>query len=87
MKVLSLREEGAILGLGGLLAGDSAICSRLSALILRLRPVGLRFGWETGFYTPLVLGGAAPFDNSAAAVYKIQGPWDTGSLYTTGAEL
>ena len=26
--------------------------------------------WETDFYTPPVLGGAALFDNSAAAVYK-----------------
>ena len=30
--------------------------------------------WETDFYTPHVLGGAALFDNSAPAVYKIQGP-------------
>ena len=31
--------------------------------------------WETDFYTPPVLGGAALFDNSAAAVLKkIQGP-------------
>ena len=28
----------------GLVAGDSAICGRLAALILRLRPAGLRFG-------------------------------------------
>ena len=26
--------------------------------------------WETGFYTPPVLRGAAFFDNSAPAVYK-----------------
>ena len=26
--------------------------------------------WETDFYTPPVLGGAALFDNSAPAVYK-----------------
>ena len=26
--------------------------------------------WDTDFYTPPVLGGAALFDNSAAAVYK-----------------
>ena len=26
--------------------------------------------WKTDFYTPPVLGGAAPSDNSAAAVYK-----------------
>ena len=26
--------------------------------------------WETDFYTPIVLGGAALFDNSAAVVYK-----------------
>ena len=30
--------------------------------------------WETDFYTPPVLGGAGRFDNSAPAVYKIQGP-------------
>ena len=30
--------------------------------------------WETDFCTPEVLGGAALFDNSAPAVYKIQGP-------------
>ena len=29
--------------LSGLVAGDSAICGRLAALILRLRPAGLRF--------------------------------------------
>ena len=30
--------------------------------------------WETDFYTPQVLGGTAILDNSAPAVYKIQGP-------------
>ena len=30
--------------------------------------------WETDFYTPQVLGGAALFGNSAPAGYKIQGP-------------
>ena len=30
--------------------------------------------WETDFYTPPVLGGVAFFDNSAPAVYKLQGP-------------
>ena len=30
--------------------------------------------WETDFYTPPVLRGAAFFDNSAPAVYRIQGP-------------
>ena len=44
----------------------------------------LQILWETDFYTPPVLGGAALFDNSAPAVYKIQG---TGFLYTAGAEL
>ena len=29
--------------LSGIVAGDSAICGRLAALILRLRPAGLRF--------------------------------------------
>ena len=48
-----------------------------------------RFCWETDFYTPQVLGGAALYDNSAPAVYKIQGPSGTGFLYTgtAGAEL
>ena len=31
--------------------------------------------WETDFYPPQVLGGAALFDNSAAAVYKNHEPW------------
>ena len=43
--------------------------------------------WETGFYTPQVLGGAARFDKSAPAVCKIQGPWGTGFSYTAAAEL
>ena len=30
--------------------------------------------WETDSYTPQVLRGAALFDNSAPAAYKIQGP-------------
>ena len=34
-----------------------------------LHPEG-SLGWETDFYTPQVLGGAALFDNSAPAVYK-----------------
>ena len=32
-------------------------------------PVLIQF-WETDFYTPQMLGDAALFDNSAAAVYK-----------------
>ena len=32
------------------------------------------FLWETDFYTPPVLGGAANFDFSAPAVYKIPVP-------------
>ena len=32
--------------------------------------------WETEFYTPQVLGGAALFDNSAGAVYKNPSPKD-----------
>ena len=32
------------------------------------------FDWETDFYTPPVLGGAALLDTSAPAVYKMQGP-------------
>ena len=43
--------------------------------------------WETDFYTPPVLGGAALFDNSAPAVYKILGPSGTRFLYTAGTEL
>ena len=30
--------------------------------------------WETDFYTPPVLGGAALFDNSAPAMYKTSVP-------------
>ena len=30
--------------------------------------------WETDFYTPPVLGGAALLENSAPAVYKIPVP-------------
>ena len=41
--------------------------------------------WETDFCTPPVVGGAAAFDNSAPAVYKIQGPSGTGFVYTDGA--
>ena len=33
-----------------------------------------RAGWETDFYTPPVLGGAALLPFSAPAVYKNQGP-------------
>ena len=36
-------ENSCDLELSGLVAGDSAICGRLAALILRLRPAGLRF--------------------------------------------
>ena len=42
--------------------------------------------WETDFYTPPVLGGAALLPFSAPAVYKNQGPQGTGFLYTAGAE-
>ena len=38
----------------GLVAGDSAICGRLAALILRLRPAGLRF---EEFRSPVKRGG------------------------------
>ena len=40
--------------LSGLVAGDSAICGRLAALILRLRPAGLRF---EKFRSPVKRGG------------------------------
>ena len=40
--------------LSGLVAGDSAICGRLAALILRLRPAGLRF---EEFRSPVTRGG------------------------------
>ena len=43
--------------------------------------------WETDFYTPPVLGGAALFENSAPAVYKVQGPLGTEFLCTAGSEL
>ena len=41
---------------------------------LELYKVNLMFLRETDFDTPPVLGGAALFDNSAPAVYKIQSP-------------
>ena len=43
-----------LLVLSGLVAGDSAICGRLAALILRVRPAGLRF---EGFRSPVKRGG------------------------------
>ena len=46
--------ERALWVLSGLVAGDSAICGRLAALILRLRPAGLRFG---EFRSPVKRGG------------------------------
>ena len=46
----------------------------------------LALKWETDF-TPPALGGATLSDNSAPAVYKIQGSQGTGFLYTAGAEL
>ena len=53
--------------------------SNLSPLevALKVEPavaIGSAHSWETEFYTPPVLGGAALFDFSAPAVYKIQGP-------------
>ena len=51
------RAEGpkAVCSLhGGLVAGDAAICGRLAALILRLRPAGLRF---EEFGSPVKRGG------------------------------
>ena len=42
--------------LSGLVAGDSAICGRLAALILRLRLAGLRF---EEFRSPVKRGGWA----------------------------
>ena len=38
-------------------------------------------------YTKRLPGGAELIDFSAPAVYKIQGPWGTGFLYTAGDEL
>ena len=43
--------------------------------------------WETDFYTPPVLGGAAVSDNSARAVHKILAPSRPYILYSAGAEL
>ena len=40
----------------------------------RIRQEKKHIPWETDFYAPQVLGGAALFDNSAPAMYKIQGP-------------
>ena len=54
----------------------------LSHNLVRTSP----FYWETNFYTPPVLGGAAFLPFSAPAVCKNQGPYGTGNLYTAGAE-
>ena len=71
------RKTVCTTGLHKLFLLVSACCSLL-----------YREKWETDFYTPPVLGGVAFFcDNSAPAVYKIQGPQGTGFLYTAGAEL
>ena len=53
--IVFLRFKHFPLGqLSGLVAGDSAICGRLAALILRLRPAGLRF---EEFRSPVKRGG------------------------------
>ena len=55
--VFGVRGLGCIVRvweLSGLVAGDSAICGRLAALILRLRPAGLRF---EEFRSPVKRGG------------------------------
>ena len=43
--------------------------------------------WETDFYTPPMLGGAALSDNSAPAVYTISASSGTGFVFTAGTEL
>ena len=57
--------------LSGLVAGDSAICGRLAALILRLRPAGLRF--EEFRSSVKRGGGLCPLPSS-------RGPPDNGNL-------
>ena len=52
--LLEARISVRIPELSGLMAGDSAICGRLAALILRLRPAGLRF---EEFRSPVKRGG------------------------------
>ena len=52
--LLSPCETHPDSGLVALVAGDSAICGRLAALILRLRPAGLRF---EEFRSPVKRGG------------------------------
>ena len=54
LKPYSVCPKPLSLGLSGLVAGDSAICGRLAALILRLRPAGLRF---EEFRSPVKRGG------------------------------
>ena len=43
LNIVFLKPQNFCLDLSGLVAGDSAICGRLAALILRLRSAGLRF--------------------------------------------
>ena len=49
----------------------------IQGVTVRLKPYNcilFRDVWETDFYTPPVLGGAALLENSAPAVYKIPVP-------------
>ena len=51
-----------------------AVIANQQVRAIQNRRVPKSLVWETDFYTPPVLGGAALFDNSAPAVYKTQGP-------------
>ena len=51
-------------------AGGTGICQTF----VKMSFENYHFKWETDFYTPPVLGGAALLPFSAPAVYKNQGP-------------
>ena len=62
---------------GGVMCGRVYLCMYIVRVYVCMYTVSVyvcKCIWETDFYTPQVLGGAALFDNSAPAVYKIQGP-------------
>ena len=63
-KAESQRSSGGLFVFWGLVLVGACLLSLFKASKL----------WETDFYTPPVLGGAALFENSVPAVYKIQGP-------------
>ena len=75
-----LSQRYAAIGLSRAMGLGCLNMKRLGAIPLPLAcALEVRYSetgriWETDFYTPPVLGGAALFGNSAPAVYKILGP-------------